>query len=105
MTRLKCAVKNCIYNQEQLCGKGDIMIGGQDAKAPNETRCESFQERRDSASNSVGHPDKEIDVKCHATNCHFNENCKCSAEEIGIAGSNACVCSETECASFECRCK
>lgn len=105
MTRLKCAVRNCMYNEDQLCAKGDIVIGGQDAKVPNETCCESFRERNGSATNSVGHADKEISVKCHATNCQFNEDCKCSAKEIGIAGSNACACAETECASFECNCR
>lgn len=105
MTQLKCSVKNCMYNDEQLCSKGDIMIGGQDASKPNETRCESFRERTGSMTNSVGHPSREIEVGCQATNCRFNENCKCSANEIGIAGSNACSCAETECASFECQCK
>ena len=56
-------------------------------------------------TNSVGHACEDTDVKCHATNCGFNQNCKCQAEEIGIAGSNACTCGETECASFDCHCK
>ena len=43
MTRLKCSVKNCMYNEEQLCSKSDIMVGGQDASKPNETRCDSFR--------------------------------------------------------------
>lgn len=107
MTQLKCSVKNCMYNDndDQLCSKGDIMIGGQSATASNETRCESFQERRSSATNSVGSPRESIKVGCKAENCVFNEACKCSAQEIGIAGSNACNCTETECASFECKCK
>ena len=58
MTRLKCSVKNCMYNEDKLCAKSDI-----------------------------------------------NQDCKCHADEIGIAGSNACCCSETECASFDCQCK
>ncbi len=31
MTQLKCSVKNCMYNEEHLCSKGDITIGGRDA--------------------------------------------------------------------------
>lgn len=105
MTRLKCSVENCMYNQDKLCAKGDIMVGGQEAVKPNETCCESFRERTGSMTNSTAQASEEISVKCHATKCRFNENCMCSAEEIGIAGSNACTCSETECASFECHCK
>lgn len=105
MTRLKCTVHNCMYNSEELCSKGDIMIGGKSATRGNETCCESFKERRESASNAVGHPSKNIDVDCEATKCVFNEDCKCHAEEIGIAGSRACTCAETECASFECACR
>ncbi len=105
MTQLKCSVKNCMYNQEQLCSKQDITIGGHDASKSNETCCESFRERTGTMMNSVGHASEETDVKCRATNCGFNDNCKCSAKEIGIAGSNACSCGETECASFDGHCK
>ena len=106
MTQLKCSVRSCMYNENEgnLCSKGDIMIGGNSATASNETRCESFKERRGSASNSVGSPSEKIEVGCKAENCVFNEECKCSAQSIGIAGSNACSCAETECASFECQC-
>ncbi|TGY96528.1 DUF1540 domain-containing protein [Petralouisia muris] len=105
MTQLKCSARNCMYNDEQLCSKGDITIGGHDASKSNETCCESFRERTGSMTNSVGHASKEVSVKCQATNCDFNDNCRCSANEIGIAGSNACSCGETECASFDCHCK
>lgn len=104
MTQLKCSVRNCMHNDKQLCAKGDITIGGSSADAPNETRCESFQQKTTSASNSLGHPSKNIEVDCEAANCIFNKECKCNAEEIGIAGSNACSCAETECGSFTCSC-
>ena len=94
-----------MYNEEQLCSKGDITIGGQDASKPNETCCESFRERSGNMMNSIGQPSKEISVRGQATNWDFNEGCKCNAKEIGIAGSNACSCGETECASFDCHCK
>ena len=105
MTQLKCSVRNCMFNDDKLCSKGNITIGGQTASKPNETRCESFQERTERMTNSVGHPSKEIDVHCYAEKCDFNDDYKCHAESIGIAGSNACSCAETECASFDCHCK
>lgn len=105
MTRLKCTVTNCAYYDDKLCAKSDIMVGGQGADKPNETCCESFRERSESMTNSVQHGTPDTNVGCHAENCRFNEDCKCHADEIGIAGSNACCCAETECASFDCQCK
>ena len=45
MTKLECSVKNCVYNEEPYCCKGDIMVEGRDAKNTSETACASFQER------------------------------------------------------------
>lgn len=102
MTRLDCSVTNCIYNADYCCGKGDIFVEGKDAKANRDTRCGSFKERKaESAGNSVGNPSKNIEVSCEVCHCRFNENKKCSAEHIGIAGHNASVSGDTECASFE----
>lgn len=106
MTQLKCSVENCTYNSERLCAKGEIMVGGHSATASNETCCESFKEESGSARNAVSsHASKNIEVECKAENCTFNEECRCSAQEIGIAGNNACTCAETACHSFECACK
>lgn len=105
MTNLKCSVRNCAYNDDCLCCREDIMIGGQDAGKSSETCCESFRERTESMTNSVKQGTPETSVGCHAHNCRFNEDCKCHANEIGIAGSRACCCAETQCASFDCECK
>ena len=42
MSELKCIVENCVYNKENLCSKGDIMVGGKRACCESETCCESF---------------------------------------------------------------
>ena len=34
-----------VYNQNELCSKGDIRVGGSGAKSSMETCCESFKER------------------------------------------------------------
>ena len=43
MTKLECSVKNCVYNEEPYCCKGDIMVEGRDAKNTSETACASFK--------------------------------------------------------------
>ena len=46
-----------------------------------------------------------IEVVCKACDCTFNEDCRCTAKHIGIAGGAACDCKDTECATFRCRCE
>ncbi len=104
MTLLDCSVTNCLYNKDNLCSKGDITIGGKNAKSMGETCCESFRERTGSSTmNSIAHPTENIDVDCEAENCKYNADCKCQAGHIGISGSQACRCADTECASFCCK--
>lgn len=104
MTFLDCSVTGCAYNEDRCCCKGEICVEGRDAHRVDETCCRSFAERgENSARNAAKRISKEIDVTCEACNCVFNENKKCSADHIGIAGGNACTCGETECASFSCK--
>ncbi len=103
MTILDCTVTGCVYNADRCCCKGDIKVEGHSAKTMGETCCGSFRERGEkSGKNTVGKISKEIEVACEACNCKFNEDGRCSANHIGIAGGEACTCAETECASFRC---
>ena len=103
MTNLDCIVTNCVYNDDKCCCKGDIEVKGENAKNTAETCCGSFVEQKKDLKNyAVGEPSKQIDVSCEACKCVFNEDYKCSADHIGIAGRDACSCGETECASFRC---
>ena len=106
MTQLDCTATNCLYNKDSLCSKGDITIGGKNATRAGDTCCESFREKgSNTMMNSAGHASASVDIECEATKCVHNENCKCSADHIGIGGgSNACKCQETECADFRCSC-
>ncbi len=103
MTQLDCSVVNCRYNEDSCCCRSGITVGGSSATASNETCCGSFAEKTSStASNSVGEPEKPTEVSCEAKKCVYNEDCECTASGIGVAGSNACCCGETECGTFRC---
>lgn len=103
-TYLDCYVTSCVYNANHCCGKGDIVVGGHEAKVNGDTACSSFKERKsDSLKNSTNSLTKDIAIICEATNCRFNENKNCMAEHISIAGGNANSSTETECASFDAR--
>lgn len=104
MPSLLCSAVNCIYNEDRYCGKGDIMVAGENAEKACETCCSSFRERSGEdrgARNSVGEPSKEILVDCTACNCRYNEDEECHADKIDISGSSACTCRQTECSTFD----
>ncbi len=102
MPSLICSVQNCVYNHAMYCGKGDIMVGGEEAVKCQDTCCESFCERRmDSAQSSMGTANQDIQVDCKATQCVYNENMECMAGKVTIAGAGAAVVKETECVTFE----
>ena len=103
MAELKCAVENCTYNDQRLCCKGDIMVGGKHACDCDETCCESFAQQRegmDSFKSSVTHPSSTISIDCEAVKCIYNSNYKCHADHVDIKGSGACDCGQTACATF-----
>lgn len=106
MPKLKCSVKNCYYNESNKCCRNEIKVQGQDATVVDATYCGSFKEKLDAttAKNSYCEkgPETNLDVKCEAKNCIFNDNKKCHAGEIGIEGNGARHESQTECGSFEC---
>lgn len=106
MPILDCSVKNCIHNMESRCQLESIKVMGNNATRSEATECGSFELRTDSEySNSTHMPDPENDVRCEAVKCTFNDDMKCRADHIGIAGNGACDCKETECSSFYCECR
>ena len=67
MPMLRCSATTCLYNKEEYCSKGDIMISGEQAKYADETNCASFVERKDgSAVNSTGCGCERINIQCQA---------------------------------------
>lgn len=54
MPQLKCTVQTCVHNKQFLCDLDEITVGGESAKNPKETCCDSFQERKEgSYTNSM----------------------------------------------------
>ena len=108
MPELKCTVQTCVHNDQFLCRLDKIQVGGNNAKNPQETCCDSFQERREgSYANSAGSMSTASDrseIDCKAVNCMYNENCACHAGKISVEGGNARQAEGTECATFQCHC-
>ena len=105
MTKLDCNVVSCSYNENKLCKLDTIKVGGKEAKKPSETVCESFYPR---GTNTMTNMDgkgasKETNVACNAVTCMYNDNKKCTATNIQIAGVKAVSSGETECGTFQCK--
>lgn len=104
MPLLVCSAQKCVYNDGMYCSKGDIKVGGEDARKVQDTCCTDFKERTsESGKNSMGTPSQRIDVACEACECVHNKDCKCKAEQIGIIGAGAHDCEQTECGTFRCK--
>ena len=101
MPELKCTVQTCVHNKQYYCDLDHIQVGGECAKRADETCCDSFEERTgDTYSNVTGHASSTISYRCEATECRYNQSCKCHAGKISVEGGDACQCKETECATF-----
>ena len=102
MPELKCDVITCLHNKQNYCELDAIEVTGSHAMVPAETNCGSFVERKGNEySNSMKEASAKSEVKCHACECQYNENLKCHAGKINVAGSTAEKTEETKCATFK----
>lgn len=105
MPELRCTVQTCKHNKEFYCDLDGIQVGGNQAKRSEETCCDSFEERKgDTYSNVTGSASPTSNIDCKATDCQYNDDCRCHAGKISVEGSRACQCEQTECATFTCGC-
>lgn len=105
MTKLDCNVVSCSYNENRLCKRDNITVGGQKAIKPSETVCESFYPRGTNTMTNLDAkgPSEMTNIACNAVTCVYNDNKKCTAEHIQIAGVKAMTSGETECGTFQCK--
>ena len=93
MTILKCSATKCLYNENELCSRGDIEITGDNAHRADETNCGSFRDRATAGM-----------TNSKAQECTYNDQRKCTASAIDVAGCSTDGCNETKCNTFSCKC-
>lgn len=105
MTQLKCDAIHCLSNRDGQCCRPEIQVGGSHATEHHETCCESFRCITGDAANAVDYSrtNPEMPIHCDATNCTYNHNCECSADNVKVIGHSAKDCEQTSCETFECR--
>lgn len=100
MTDLSCCVNSCVHNEDRMCCRGSINVGGNHATEPETTFCSSFVEKTgDSMKNACCKPDKKIEIRCEAENCVYNEKHSCTAKHVDVGHSISD--GKTECSTFK----
>lgn len=106
MSILTCGAESCIHNQNRLCCKGEICVGGNHAKCRDDTCCENYVLQRggmaakDSFSSSIDHPSEYVSIDCEAASCVYNEHYKCVADRVDISGQGGTEEKDTCCMTF-----
>lgn len=106
MTYLKCNVTDCLSNKNHLCCRPDIKVSGKEADSPDQTCCDSFQNKsqgmqnRSDYSYDYDYPNEALQVSCSARKCTYNESGICYAESIHIGNQSSSTTRETECCTF-----
>ncbi len=106
MSYLRCNVRSCANNQNELCIREGIRVDGPTAERKDATCCSSFTQRGENYSNVVARnsaAQPETDIQCDAVNCSYNKECRCFAPSVDISGSSANTSRETECSTFDCK--
>ena len=98
MPKLKCSVVNCGNNADEYCCLGRISVDG-GANVEN-TCCSSFIEQSN-GSNSADIPQESLSIACTAHDCRYNEESKCCADCVDVAGAGANRATETQCNTFD----
>lgn len=109
MPKLKCDVKNCVYNADMCCCKSIIKIVGDDALKKDDTTCASFHKRKRVDTNDIYKEEfakfeginQYISIECESRHCLYNIKDICTAEKVKIAGgAKAQKALHTQCSSF-----
>ena len=116
MSSLNCKASKCVYNHSGSCNADYINISGKYSHISDETCCNTFKEttlkNTFSNINNVGifNGVKQMfnsnitslspSVYCDASNCYYNKEGECVAENISVAGQKARTLDETNCETF-----
>ena len=102
MPELKCGVITCAHNVKNYCELDSIEVIGSSAEKPEQTSCGSFAERKgDQYKNSMKNVEATSNIRCQALECKYNQEHKCYAGKISVAGPDATRVEQTECATFK----
>jgi hypothetical protein len=105
MTELFCSAIHCASNRDSRCCRPQIKVGGDQATESGETCCTSFRPVRDGVVSAAdfSRVNQSVPITCEAVTCAYNEQSRCRAESVQVAGSGAREMYATRCKTFRCR--
>ena len=101
MTNLSCNACSCVHNDDNCCCLSGIDVKGRNACECSETCCGSYSYKEDSAKNNTASPKLNLQIKCAARNCVYNNNEACQADHVDISGITAVNAGDTVCSTFK----
>ncbi len=84
MTELKCSVYSCTHHKGDMCCKPNIRVGGESATEACETACISYAPKGDTNNIGTTTPNERLEIACSATECAYNKNTRCAANNVSI---------------------
>lgn len=102
MNKLSCEVTSCYHNCHGGCCLDSIKVEGPAANTSDETICGSFvnSQGENSAHEADRRPRPELEVRCSAVVCKYNDNGECDADKVCIACNCGCG-ARSECSTFK----
>ena len=107
MAKISCTATTCSHNKSGECYANCIQIVGNSAQKDGDTACGSFLNRlhySELTNNTYSEGSCDC-LTCVVESCKYNENRLCSRGDILVQGDTAEYYSDTECHSFEVKCK
>ncbi len=98
---IKCQAQDCAHNGQGSCYAGAISVHGNHAHSTSQTACNNYVCGSNSNAEFASefglseHQTKTQDIKCHASNCKYNQNLGCHATSVKINSNTA------SCETFE----
>ena len=102
MPKLKCEVKNCIYNCDEYCAKSVIHVNNDlDAKKCISFSLQKYQENDyNSEFASMDGLNQYVSIECEAKNCDYNCKGSCVSENVKIGTHNKSYANGAKCKTF-----
>ena len=101
MPDLTCTVRNCSYNEDEMCSRKAIDVSGGGTR--ENTCCDSFS-TAEAAANSCGCSGEKTSINCDAKDCIYNDDCRCDADQVKVCSEGtAAHCHDTECHTYHAR--
>ncbi|WP_042275455.1 DUF1540 domain-containing protein [[Clostridium] dakarense] len=94
-SNLNCSATSCAYNNGGGCFAGGINVDGRQATTTGNTTCASYIDKASAGFTNSSNAYDSVgtrDIRCKATNCKYNVDEACKAEQVHINNDKNASC-------------